>query len=49
VPVLLGDPSKAERELNWRPTVTFDKLAKMMYESDLQLVKEQINGIKEKP
>ena len=48
VPVLLGDPSKAERELNWRPTVTFDKLAKMMYESDLQLVKEQINGKREK-
>jgi len=46
VPLLLGDPSKAERQLNWRPTVTFNKLAKMMYEADLQLVKEQINGKK---
>jgi len=49
VPLLLGDADKAERELDWTPTVTFSELAKMMYESDLQLVKEQINGKKEKP
>ncbi len=49
VPLLLGDPSKAEEKLGWTPTVTFSELAKMMYDSDLQLVKEQINGIKEKP
>tara|TARA_R110002020_G_scaffold5922_6_gene24392 strand:- start:1302 stop:2267 length:966 start_codon:yes stop_codon:yes gene_type:complete len=36
VPLLLGDPSKAERQLGWKPKITFKKLAKMMYESDLQ-------------
>jgi GDPmannose 4,6-dehydratase len=36
VPLLLGDPSKADRQLGWKPKITFKKLAKMMYESDLQ-------------
>tara|TARA_B100001123_G_scaffold228194_1_gene256692 strand:- start:2001 stop:2975 length:975 start_codon:yes stop_codon:yes gene_type:complete len=36
VPLLLGDPSKAERQLGWKPKITFKKLAKMMYEADLQ-------------
>ena len=32
---LLGDPSKAERELRWRPQTTFDGLVKVMLEADL--------------
>ena len=48
VPVLLGDPSKAQKELSWEPQVGFEKLAKMMYEADLKLIQEQINGKKEK-
>jgi GDPmannose 4,6-dehydratase len=48
VPVLLGDPSKAQRELSWTPEVDFNKLAKMMYEADLKLIQEQLNGKKEK-
>ena len=44
VPLLLGDPSKAERDLGWSPEVNFEKLAKMMYEADLKLIREQING-----
>jgi GDPmannose 4,6-dehydratase len=39
VPLLLGDPSKARRKLNWIPKVGFEELAKMMYESDLKKIK----------
>jgi GDPmannose 4,6-dehydratase len=35
-PVLLGDASKAHRELGWKPTVEFDELVRMMVESDLK-------------
>ncbi len=38
VPVLLGDCSKAKKKLGWGPKVTFNKLAKMMYNSDYELV-----------
>jgi len=41
VPLLLGDPSKARRKLNWIPKVGFEELAKMMYESDLEKVKNE--------
>ena len=40
VPLLLGDPSKAEREMGWKPKVKFKELAKMMFEADLKLVEE---------
>ena len=42
VPLLLGDPSKARRKLNWVPKVGFEELAKMMYESDLKKIKGEI-------
>lgn len=41
VPLLLGDSSKAKNKLNWLPKVTFKKLAKMMYESDLENLKRR--------
>lgn len=41
VPLLLGDSSKAKNKLNWSPKVTFKKLAKMMYESDLENLKRR--------
>ena len=31
---LLGDPAKAEKDLGWAPTCTFDQLVKEMVESD---------------
>ena len=40
VPLLLGDPSKAEAEMGWKPKVKFSELAKMMFDSDLELVKK---------
>jgi GDPmannose 4,6-dehydratase len=35
---LIGDASKAQRELGWTPRVTFDELVKMMVESDLEQI-----------
>jgi GDPmannose 4,6-dehydratase len=32
---LVGDASKAERELAWRPRVSFEELVAMMVEADL--------------
>ena len=43
VPLLLGDPSKAKRKLNWEPKIKFNKLAKLMYESDLEKIKKENN------
>jgi len=43
VPVLLGDPSKAKRKLNWTPRVSFLGLVEMMYESDLELTRKNFN------
>lgn len=34
VPILLGDSSKAQRILGWKPKTTFKSLAEMMYEAD---------------
>ena len=36
VETLLGDPSKAQRELGWTPTTTFEELVTEMVESDLK-------------
>ena len=40
VDLLLGDASKAERELGWKPRVTFAELAKMMADADLAAEQE---------
>ncbi|HEY8739516.1 MAG TPA: GDP-mannose 4,6-dehydratase [Candidatus Dormibacteraeota bacterium] len=37
VPHLLGDPSKAEKVLGWKPTTTFRELVKIMVVADLEL------------
>ena len=39
VPLLIGDSSKARRNLTWKPEVNVKKLAEMMYDADLQLLK----------
>ncbi len=36
VDLLLGDPSKAKRELGWEPEVSFKQLIEMMVDSDLE-------------
>lgn len=37
---LLGDPSKARKELNWEPKITFEQLVKEMIESDFNKLKK---------
>jgi GDPmannose 4,6-dehydratase len=37
VDVLLGDYSKAKRELGWEPEVTFPQLVQLMVDHDLKL------------
>ena len=45
VETLLGDPSKAVRDLDWNPNSTsIDNLIKIMVDSDLKLVDAQKNG-----
>ncbi|MBI5492397.1 MAG: GDP-mannose 4,6-dehydratase [Deltaproteobacteria bacterium] len=39
VELLVGDPSKAEKKLGWRPEVAFPELVKMMVEGDLKGLK----------
>lgn len=39
VPLLLGDARKAQDKLGWEPEVRFKELAIMMYEADLEAVK----------
>ncbi|MEO8338019.1 MAG: GDP-mannose 4,6-dehydratase [bacterium] len=41
VDLLLGDPSKARRELGWEPKVGFDELVQMMVAADLDLAERE--------
>jgi GDPmannose 4,6-dehydratase len=34
---LLGDSSKAQRELGWKPRHSFEQLVNMMVDADLEL------------
>ena len=38
---LLGDSSKASKELGWKPKTSFDELVNMMVESDIKLAKTE--------
>jgi GDPmannose 4,6-dehydratase len=38
---LLGDPSKARRQLDWTPTHSFDELVEMMVASDMKLAEQE--------
>jgi GDPmannose 4,6-dehydratase len=39
VDLLLGDPTKAKKVLNWETKTNFEELAKIMIKSDLELIK----------
>lgn len=43
VDVLLGDPSKAERELGWQREITFENMVKLMVNNDIEAVKRENN------
>jgi GDPmannose 4,6-dehydratase len=44
VDLLLGDSSKAREKLGWQPRVGFKELVRMMVDSDLELVRQEIYG-----
>ena len=41
VDVLMGDSTKAQKNIGWKPKVTFDQLIDMMVEADLELAKKE--------
>ncbi len=41
VDVLLGDSSKAQKTLNWKPKVTFEKLVEMMIATDMEMANKE--------
>jgi GDPmannose 4,6-dehydratase len=41
VDLLVGDPSKARKDLGWEPKVSFEQLITMMVKSDLELLKAE--------
>lgn len=41
VDLLLGDPSRARRELGWTPKISFKELVRLMIESDLKLAERE--------
>jgi GDPmannose 4,6-dehydratase len=44
VDLLIGDRSKAERQLGWKPKTTFKELVKLMVEADIELLKAHREG-----
>jgi len=42
VDLLIGDPAKAKRQLDWEPKVRFKDLVKIMVDSDLVLAKQEL-------
>jgi GDPmannose 4,6-dehydratase len=44
VDLLVGDCSKARRELGWEPRTKFVDLVKLMVDADIQVLKDQREG-----
>jgi GDPmannose 4,6-dehydratase len=44
VDILIGDASKAKRDLGWEPKVRFEELANMMVDADLAAERERLEG-----
>jgi GDPmannose 4,6-dehydratase len=42
VDLLVGDPSKARKQLGWQPETTFEQLVQMMVEADMALLRGAI-------
>jgi len=42
VDLLIGDPAKAKKQLNWEPKVKFKELVQIMVDSDLKLAKREL-------
>ena len=46
VEILIGDASKAKKELYWQPNVKFEELVKIMVKADYKEVKKGVHGNK---
>jgi GDPmannose 4,6-dehydratase len=44
VDALCGDPTKAREKLGWTPTVTFKELVRIMVDSDVKALEDQLAG-----
>lgn len=44
VDLLIGDATKAKKQLQWEPKVRFQELARMMVEADLEAERERLEG-----
>ncbi len=44
VDLLIGDASKAKRQLGWEPRVKFERLAELMVEADLELAEQELRA-----
>lgn len=44
VDILIGDPSKAEKELGWKREITFADLVKRMVDNDFSLISKEIKS-----
>jgi GDPmannose 4,6-dehydratase len=44
VDLLIGDPSKAQRELGWRPETSFEQLVEQMVRADLERLRGPATG-----
>jgi GDPmannose 4,6-dehydratase len=44
VDLLIGDYSKAEKKLGWKPTIKFEDLVKLMVDEDIKRLKEHREG-----
>lgn len=42
VDLLIGDPVKAKKQLDWEPLVTFKELTKLMVDSDMRLARREL-------
>jgi GDPmannose 4,6-dehydratase len=44
VDILIGDPSKARKQIGWEPKVKFKELVKIMVEADVNALKDKLSG-----
>jgi GDPmannose 4,6-dehydratase len=44
VDILIGDASKAKKQLNWEPKTKFSELVKLMVDADVKLLRDHREG-----
>lgn len=44
VDLLIGDPSKAKKQLQWAPKVTFQQLVEIMVDADIESLRAEMSG-----